>query len=87
MAYKFKVGDTGKTRDGQNYRVICTDMRSVFDTIVALLHDDDSPDHYHGNHDYQYPEGLHRGYAYRHNISVRIHYSGKDSRIYCSYFR
>jgi hypothetical protein len=27
MAYQFKVGDTGKTRDGRPYRVIATDLK------------------------------------------------------------
>lgn len=38
MAYKFKVGDTGKTRGGREYRVICVDRKVVGDScVVALL--------------------------------------------------
>ena len=40
--YEFKVGDTGMTRGGQQYRVICTDRRT--DTgkfcVIALLKED-----------------------------------------------
>ena len=36
MAYEFKVGDTGKTRDGRLYRVIATDLKSD-ETIVAII--------------------------------------------------
>ena len=36
MAYEFKVGDTGKTRDGRPYRVIATDLKNA-ETIVAII--------------------------------------------------
>jgi hypothetical protein len=36
MTHQFKVGDTGKTRDGRRYRVIATDLKSE-DTIVAAI--------------------------------------------------
>jgi hypothetical protein len=36
MTYQFKVGDTGKTRDGRRYRVLATDLKSV-ETIVAAI--------------------------------------------------
>ena len=37
--YKFKVGDTGLTRDGAKYRVICIDRASVAGvyTVVAMV--------------------------------------------------
>ena len=36
MTHKFQVGDTGKTRDGREYRVICTDAGGKR-PIVALV--------------------------------------------------
>ena len=36
MTHQFKVGDTGKTRDGRPYRVIATDLKSD-ETIVAII--------------------------------------------------
>jgi hypothetical protein len=36
MTHQFKVGDTGKTRDGRPYRVIATDLKSD-KTIVAII--------------------------------------------------
>jgi hypothetical protein len=36
MTHQFKVGDTGKTRDGRPYRVIATDLNSN-KTIVAII--------------------------------------------------
>ena len=36
MAYEFKVGDTGKTRDGRPYRVIATDLKNA-ETIAAAI--------------------------------------------------
>ena len=36
MTHQFKVGDTGKTRDGRPYRVIATDLKSN-KTIVAII--------------------------------------------------
>jgi len=36
MTCQFKVGDTGKTRDGRPYRVIATDLK-FDDTIVAII--------------------------------------------------
>ena len=36
MTHQFKVGDTGKTRDGRPYRVIATDLK-FDDTIVAII--------------------------------------------------
>jgi len=45
----FKVGDTGKTRNGLDYRVICVDVVGN-ETVVALLADEDgieSSYHYH----------------------------------------
>lgn len=37
MTYQFKVGDKGKTKGGQNYRVICTDAKRVNYPIIALV--------------------------------------------------
>lgn len=38
MSYKFKVGDKGKTRRGEPYRVICDDRRGNGDkTLLALF--------------------------------------------------
>ena len=41
--YKFKVGDTGLTRDGRKFRVICTDKISVNPeyVLVALVTEKD----------------------------------------------
>ena len=41
--YKFKVGDTGLTRDGRKFRVICTDKISVIPeyVLVALVTEED----------------------------------------------
>jgi hypothetical protein len=36
MTHQFKVGDTGKTRDGRRYRVIATDLKSD-ETIAAAI--------------------------------------------------
>ena len=38
MAYQFKVGDTGKTRDGRAYRVIATDVESP-EPIAVVIQD------------------------------------------------
>lgn len=41
--YKFKVGDTGLTRNGRKFRVICTDKISVIPeyVLVALVTEED----------------------------------------------
>ena len=36
----FKIGDTGKTREGRPYRVICVDKAGE-SPVVALVHHDD----------------------------------------------
>jgi hypothetical protein len=36
MAYQFKVGDTGKTRDGRPYRVIATDLTNSRPIAAAI---------------------------------------------------
>ena len=40
MAYQFKVGDTGKTRDGRAYRVVATDMKGTGPLAVIILDTD-----------------------------------------------
>lgn len=39
MSYEFKVGDTGKTRGGQPYRVLATDANGGW-PLVALVNGD-----------------------------------------------
>ena len=36
MTYQFKVGDTGKTRDGRAYRVLATDLKNAETIVVAI---------------------------------------------------
>jgi len=45
MTHQFKLGDTGLTRYGDKYRVICTDVNEGKrgQTIVALVHLDGDP--------------------------------------------
>lgn len=45
MTYQFKVGDTGKTRGGRKYEIICVTRRSSEGyRVVALLEDQNSLD-------------------------------------------
>lgn len=37
MAYTFKVGDEGKTRSGNKYRVLCVDARSTQPVLAELM--------------------------------------------------
>lgn len=37
MSYKFKVGDRGKTRKGNDYRVVCVDKVGGNYPIIALV--------------------------------------------------
>ena len=39
--HKFSVGDTGLTRDGRPYRVICVDAKHSMTPIIALVTIDD----------------------------------------------
>ncbi len=36
MSYQFKVGDTGKTRDGRPYRVLATDLKGSYPVAAAV---------------------------------------------------
>jgi hypothetical protein len=40
MAYQFKVGDTGKTRDGHPYRVIATDVAGEYPILALVSYED-----------------------------------------------